>query len=107
MKQLHNIQLSVAQKRVLAKILASATPATADAEIIPTDQLVAARDLLIGLGAIERTGAGLVLSAAGTDLVVRSNIVDDTGQLTDLGQKLAYDDVVQESSMSLLRELLK
>lgn len=90
MKQLDTITLTSNQKRVIAKILAAPTPSVAGEEISGDQNLVGARDQLAKIGAIQFIGGEATLTDVGERLAREDNIVDDNGELTSDGEKLAF-----------------
>jgi hypothetical protein len=78
------------QKRVLAKIAASPTPAVAAQEISKDANLVAARNMLMKMGVITFATGQAALTDRGTQISTEENIIDQSGQLTPAGQELAY-----------------
>ena len=92
MRVLSTVALTNNQKSVLAKIVASPTPSVAGESISGDENMVAARNSLARLGAIESIGNEVNITAKGHQLAKDENITDETGQLTQDGNKLAYDD---------------
>ena len=75
---------------VIAKIVASQdVPARAAAEISANTNMIAARNLLMKLNVITYTDNSASLTDIGQQLARDQNIVDEGGQLTDEGNKLA------------------
>ena len=108
-----NIRPTQNQKQVIAKIAASPTPQVAAGEISSNVNIVAARNQLMNLGIVAFADNQATLTALGGQIAVEEDIVDQSGQLTANGQKLAYgqtlDDAQQGEPMeavSLLKELL-
>lgn len=89
MKQLSTIVLSSNQKKVLAKIIASATPKLAGEAINGDRNLVAAREQLAKLGAIEFVGSEASVTDIGERLAREENLIDEMGELTTDGQAFA------------------
>lgn len=89
MKLLSTIRPTKNQLTVLAIIAASKDhPAKAAGEISGNANLVGARNTLMNLAAIEFTDASAKLTPTGEQLAKDQNIIDDSGQLTDEGNKL-------------------
>lgn len=88
MKLLRSITLSTFQKQVIAMIVAARTPKVAAADIASNHNLQTARNLLAELGIITFTETEAHLTEQGTQLAVEEDIADESGQLTDAGQKL-------------------
>ncbi|TFG96306.1 hypothetical protein E4H12_11360 [Candidatus Thorarchaeota archaeon] len=86
------VSLTSNQKRVLAKIVASPTPTVAGEEISGDQNLIAARDQLVKLGAVEFVGSEASMTDNGQQIARDANIVDEAGQLTPDGEALAYTD---------------
>jgi len=78
------------QKRVLAKIAASPTSTVAAQQISDSQNMVAARDMLMKLGLIMVSNGEASLTDRGAQVAVDENIIDDNGELTKMGQMLAY-----------------
>lgn len=78
------------QKSVLAKIKAAATPKTAAQDISEDPNLAAARDMLVRMGMITLDTEGAVITEEGEQLMVDQGLVDESGELTEDGQKAAY-----------------
>lgn len=78
------------QKRVLAKIAASATPKVAGEELSNDANIVAARNMLMKLGLITFSNGEAAFTEQGTRVAQDENILDQTGQLTPTGKALAY-----------------
>jgi hypothetical protein len=96
MRVLSTVSLTSNQKRVLAKIIASPTPKVAGEEISGDQNLIAARDQLAELGAIEHVGGEASLTDKGEQLAREDNITDEGGQLTPDGEKLAHTSTTGE-----------
>ena len=103
------------QKRVLAKIIAAPTPTVAAQSIIGDQNLVAARSALMKLGLVTLSNGESSVTDRGIQVATDENIVDAGGELSQVGQELAYGDVAQPAgpvqqapmeSFSLLKELL-
>lgn len=80
------------QKRVLAKIAAAPTPVVAGTEISKDANLVAARNLLMKLGLITFADGSAEMTEKGQQVAADENIVDQSGELSSVGQELAYTD---------------
>lgn len=90
MRLLSTVRLNDNQKRVLAKIAAAPTPTVAGEEISKESNLVAARNLLMKLGVITFVDNRAEITDKGQSLAKEENIIDDSGGLTDAGNKLAF-----------------
>jgi hypothetical protein len=90
MRLLSAVHPTTNQKRVLAKILAAPTPTVAGEEISKDANLVAARNMLMKLGVITFANNEATLTDRGQQIAVDENIADQSGQLTQVGQQLAY-----------------
>lgn len=82
----------------MAKIVSSATPQLAAADISDTPNLVAARDLLVQMGLIELDMNGAHITDQGQQVMVDQNLTDGGGNLTDDGQKAAYGDEAEDAA---------
>jgi hypothetical protein len=90
MHLLSTIRPTQNQLRVLAKIVvAQDLPAKAAAEISDDISLVAARNLLAKLNLITFTDNNAKLTDKGQQVAKEQGITDETGQITDVGSKLA------------------
>ena len=88
---LTTIRLTEHQKTVLAKILASPEGNLPDEDISRGPNLKQARDLLIQLDMITNDGENKYsVTDKGQKIAKDENIIDDTGELTEQGQGLAY-----------------
>lgn len=90
MRLLSAIHPSTNQCRVLARIVAAPTASVAAAEISKNANLVAARNMLMNLGVIQFADGEAVLTDRGTQIASDENIIDQMGQLTDKGKRLAF-----------------
>lgn len=116
MRILPSIRPTDNQRRVLARILASATPTVAAEAISGDTNLVAARNMLMKLGAIAYTQQEATLTDRGMQIAVDENIATEDGQLTPAGEQLAFTHpngqpvnsgpAPTTESFSLLKELL-
>ena len=88
---LTGIQLSKAQQAVLAIVAGSSTPKLALSAIQNNINVKLAAKMLLNLGVIKVTTEGLILTELGNQQTQAYNIVDDSGNLTDSGQKLIND----------------
>lgn len=91
MHLLNTLRPSLFQKQVLARIVGAATPKLAAAAIASSRNLMAARDMLVKLGAIAIMDDTAELTDKGMQLATDENIVDQSGGLTDVGTKLSTD----------------
>lgn len=80
------------QKRVLALIANAATPSVAAQSISTDANLVAARNMLMKLGAITFSNGEAEMTDRGTKVATDENIIDQSGQLTPAGQQLVGSD---------------
>lgn len=90
MRLLSTVRLTDSQKRVLAKIAAAPTPTVAGEAISKEPNLVSARNLLMKLGVITFVDNRAEITDKGQHLGKEENILDDSGGLTDEGNKLAF-----------------
>jgi hypothetical protein len=91
-RTLTTIRLTDNQKKVMTRIVASATEVLAAEEISKGRQLVTARDLLVKLGLIEFRDGYAALTPEGEKIMKDTNLTDDMGELTDDGNKFAYEE---------------
>ena len=96
---LTTIRLTEHQKIVLAKILASPEGNLPDEDISRGPNLKQARDLLIQLDMITNDGENKYsVTDKGQKIAKDENIIDDTGELTEQGQGLAYPDEAENKT---------
>lgn len=95
MRIMSAIHPSQNQKAVLAKIAAAPTPKVAGEQISRGENLVSARNMLMKLGMVTFANGEAQLTQQGQKIAQEENIVDQSGQLTELGQKLAFGDQPQ------------
>ena len=90
---LTTVRLTEHQKTVMAMILASPEGNLPDEDISKGPNLKQARDLLIQLSLITNDGENKYsVTEQGQKVAKDENIVDDSGELTEFGQGLAYPD---------------
>ena len=89
---LSTVRLTENQKKVMTRIVASATEKLAAEEISKGRNLVAARDMLVKLGMIEFREGHAALTSDGEQVMKDSNLIDDMGSLTEEGNKFAYEE---------------
>ena len=93
MRILSTIRPTQTQLTIIAKIVASQeVPARAAAEISTNSNFIAARNILMKLGIIVYTDKSANLTEKGQMIAKEQNITNDSGQLTDEGNKLASVD---------------
>lgn len=90
MRLLSAVHPTMNQKRVLAKIIAAPTATVASEELSKDPNLVAARNMLMRLGVISLVNNEATLTDKGQQIATEENICDQSGQLTHVGQQLAY-----------------
>jgi hypothetical protein len=90
MRLLSAVHPTTNQKRVLAKIIAAPTATVAGEELSKDPNLVAARNMLMKLGMISLVNNEAALTDKGQQVAAEENICDQSGQLTQVGQQLAY-----------------
>jgi hypothetical protein len=90
---LTNVRLTQHQMTVLAMILASPEGVAPDEDISKGPNLTTARKMLTKLGLITHDGDNKYsVSETGQKVAKDENLIDDTGQLTELGNEKAYAD---------------
>lgn len=104
------VMLTATQKAILAILYNSPSPETAFEAINGSPTLITARNLLERLQLIQVAGNKAVLTDAGRGAVVSNGLVDEQGQLTDLGAGL-IEEVNQgtrkvSEGFSLLKSLM-
>lgn len=85
------------QKRVLAKIIAAPTPAVGAQSISGDANLIAARNMLMKMGLITFASGEANVTDSGMQVAADENVTDESGQLTQVGQELAYTDALGKS----------
>lgn len=86
-----NVLLSEAQKFILTKLLLpNSTPLLGYQNISVGKNIVANRDVLVKLGMITLGDKEAEITEAGIEALRNEGLVDDSGQLTDLGERYAY-----------------
>jgi len=88
MRILSSIHPSATQKQVIALILAAATPKLAAESLAGSQNLIAARNMLMKLGIINFAAGEASLTDAGMRIATEENIADEMGELTDAGRAL-------------------
>lgn len=89
MRLLSNIRPTNTQLKVIAIIVSNAdSPVRAAAEVATSQNLIAARNQLMDIGAITLTPSSVELTQVGTQLAKDQGITDETGALTDVGANL-------------------
>lgn len=97
MRLLSTLKPTQNQLTVLAKIVANKDhPAKAASEISGSENLVSARNMLMKLNVITYSDTSAALTEKGEQLAKEQNIIDDSGNLTDEGQKLVSGDQPQQ-----------
>lgn len=97
---LTSIHLSDIQKEVLAKVKAAPNTTMAWEEIIGVsadvdNNYAAARDVLGNLGLLKVGDGELEVTQKGEEVMKDSNLIDDMGELTDVGRELASNNTQQ------------
>ncbi len=89
MRVLSTIQPTKSQKIVMAVIAANKDKPNVAKQLLSNDRnLIAARNFLINLNAIEFADNLVGLTTIGTKVAVDNNLIDQSGALTDYGQSL-------------------
>jgi hypothetical protein len=91
MRILNTLRPTNHQQRVLAILASTDNPTIASQRLSGSQNLVNARDMLMRLGAVTGTAERAELTDSGRTLAQDSNIIDQSGQLTDVGQQLVGD----------------
>lgn len=94
---LTTIHLSDLQKEVLSKVMAAPNAHVAWSELLDSaesidDNIAAARDVLGNLGLLKVGDGVLEVTDKGIEVMTDENLIDETGQLTELGRQLAQID---------------
>lgn len=90
---LHSVRLSDIQKEVLARVHAAPNEQVAADEILDGGQnYVGAKNILVRLDLINFHDNEASVTDEGEEVMKRANLIDDQGQLTDEGQRYAYDE---------------
>lgn len=99
------ISPTTAQKTVLCKTKAAPTPQVAAREISRGQNLLAARDMLVRLGLLTVEDNEANVTAEGEEVMRNQNLLDENGELTPEGAKLAG--VGEVRAESVLQSLVK
>lgn len=91
-RTLTTVRLTDNQKKVMTRIVSSATEKLAAQEISKGRKFITARDILDKLGMIDFRDGSAMLTDQGEQLMKDYNLIDDMGELTDEGSMFAYDD---------------
>jgi hypothetical protein len=83
-----NVSLSHHQRYVLLQIKLSDTPTLAFERINQSEADIQSRDLLHRLGFIRLSESQAELTNSGERAVTQYGLVDDTGEVTEIGQEL-------------------
>jgi len=83
-----NILLSSTQKKIILTIYISITPLLAFEEIQDSETDIIAVDLLNRYGYINIYENGAELTSKGQEALVSYGLVDENGEVTDMGQKI-------------------
>lgn len=86
------IRLSDNQKRVLVRVSQAPTGLLGATEAGRDEKLATARDMLVKLGLLDYDGDVATVSDDGMKAMQDENLVDESGDLTDEGQKWLDDD---------------
>jgi len=98
---LTNVRLTQYQMTVLAMIIASPEGIAPDEDISKGPNLTSARTMLTKLGLITHDGDNKYsVSEIGMKVAKDENLIDDTGQLTELGNEKAYANQEKAPSVS-------
>lgn len=90
-RTLGNVLLSEAQKFILTKLLLpDSTPLLGYQNISVGKNIVANRDVLVKLGMLTLGDNEAEITEAGTEALRNEGLVDEAGQLSDLGERYAY-----------------
>ena len=89
MRLLSTLHPTQNQLQVIATIISNRDhPAQAASAISANGNLIAARNMLMKLNVITYSDTSAALTQQGEQLAQEQNITDETGELTDVGQKL-------------------
>ncbi len=98
---LTNVRLTQHQMKVLAMILAAPDGIAPDEDISKGPNLTSARTMLTKLGMITHDGDNKYsVSETGMKVAKDENLIDDMGELTELGNEKAYADEKKAQSVS-------
>ena len=98
------IRLTNTQKAVLLNIYSAQTPELAFDSTTGTLSSMNARNFLIKNALVQLNGNQLRITTAGSDVLENNGLLDETGQITDIGQQLhdAYEQQSQQYAESLI-----
>lgn len=98
---LTTLELTDMQKQVLGKIMIAPTPSVAAQNIAKDQKMITARDILSHLGLIEVSDEnGASVTDKGKQVMTDQGLMDQSGGLTDEGNKFAYGDSGKPSSQA-------
>lgn len=95
-RELGIIRLTDHQKKVLVRVMNAATEVVAGTEAGRTTQLATARDMLTKLGLIDFDGKKASVTDKGNEVMQDEGLVDDSGTLTNDGNKFLSDEEDKE-----------
>ena len=102
---LNNVRLTETQQMVLAAIFASATPELAYEITLGAENTVLASHFLAKRGLISLTVTGATLTEAGMRIMEMYDLIDETGQLSEKGQK--FQDALQKLKASYMEAFVE
>ena len=94
------IQLSGAQKYVLAKLIAVETPLNAYEAVSRGQNVVAARDMLTKLGLMTFSENDAQITEQGREAMRKENLLDEMGELTEEGQLWGFASSPEEAAQA-------
>lgn len=103
---INSINLSEMQKVVLVKVLNSSSPNMAYNELTKNIKLITSRDILSKLGIInyDLNKEEVRLTNKGFKIMTDNGLIDNIGELTDIGKKYLSMNEIDES-FELFREI--
>lgn len=96
----HSIRLTNIQKAILLLVHTAETPTLAYDNIIGDEYIIHAKNYLHDYGMINVNDLDLeiTISEMGFDILVKNGLIDDSGEITDIGKELltSYDTKKQQ-----------
>lgn len=91
------IRLSDNQKRVLVRVSQAPTGLLGATEAGRDDKLATSRDMLVKLGLLDYDGGEATVNDEGMEVMQDEGLVDESGELTEEGQKWLGDESGEKS----------
>lgn len=113
-EELENIEntylLTDTQKAILILTHVSETPEQAYEVTSGTETSIRARNMLQNIGMIDKSHKKLFLTKSGDETLIKFNLIDSVGELTELGKDIIdnyqknYDSLIKTESFKIIKE---